>query len=99
MSALLSPRAEADLDDIWLYVARDSGSLEIANHFIDSITSRFILIAEFPNIGRNREHDFGAAVRTLAVGEFVIVYEVAESSTNILRVVHGKRELEHLFTR
>jgi plasmid stabilization system protein ParE len=27
----LAPRAERDLDDIWLYVAKESGSIEIAN--------------------------------------------------------------------
>ena len=29
-------RAEADLDDIWLYVAKESGSIEIANRLIDA---------------------------------------------------------------
>ena len=32
----LSPEAEADLDDIWLYVARESGSIDAANRLIDS---------------------------------------------------------------
>jgi hypothetical protein len=30
MAHLVAPRAEIDLDDIWLYVARESGSMEIA---------------------------------------------------------------------
>ena len=32
----VAPRAEADLDDIWYYVAKESGSIEIANRLIDS---------------------------------------------------------------
>jgi plasmid stabilization system protein ParE len=30
MAHLIAPRAEADLDDIWFYVARESGSLDVA---------------------------------------------------------------------
>jgi hypothetical protein len=43
MAHRLSPEAEADLDDIWFYVARESGSLEIADRLIDSITQRFVM--------------------------------------------------------
>ncbi|MGH9625228.1 MAG: hypothetical protein ACRD4G_12920 [Bryobacteraceae bacterium] len=31
MAHRVARRAEADLDDIWLYVAKESGSLEVAN--------------------------------------------------------------------
>ena len=41
MAHRVAPRAEADLDDIWLYVAKESGSIEIANRLIDTITDRF----------------------------------------------------------
>jgi len=44
MAHRASPRAEADLDNIWLYVARDSGSLDVASRLIDSITQRFLLL-------------------------------------------------------
>jgi plasmid stabilization system protein ParE len=49
-----TPQADSDLDDIWYYVATKSGSLDIADRFIDSITDRFFLIASHPNIGRAR---------------------------------------------
>ena len=47
----LLPVVEAELDDIWLYVARESGSVEIANRLIDAITGRFWLLAQHPQIG------------------------------------------------
>jgi plasmid stabilization system protein ParE len=40
MAHRLSPRATSDLDDIWEYVAEESGSVEVANRLIDSITDR-----------------------------------------------------------
>ena len=69
MAHRAAPRAEADLDDIWLYVARESGSIEIANRLIDTITDRFYALAQFPYLGRSREEDFGPGYRSLAVGE------------------------------
>ena len=86
-----------DLDDIWLYVAKESGSIEIANRVIDTIIDRFYTLACFPYIGRSREEDFGPGYRSLAVGEYVIVYRVENEDALILRVVHGRRHPEALF--
>ncbi len=74
MAHLVSPHAEADLDDIWFYVAQDSGSMDVASRLVDSITDRFFLLASFPHVGRVRDQDFGVGVRSFAVGEFIIVY-------------------------
>jgi toxin ParE1/3/4 len=99
MAHRLATRAEADLDDIWYYVAKESGSIEIANRLIDSITDRFSLLASFPHLGRARDDDFGVDSRSMAVGDYVIVYVVVAEDILILRVVHGRRDLEALFWR
>jgi toxin ParE1/3/4 len=96
MAHRVAQRAEADLDDIWLYVARESSSIEIANRLIDSITDRFLTLAHFPYMGRSREEDFGPGYRSLPVGEYVIVYRVENEDVLVLRVVHG-RQIEALF--
>lgn len=97
MAHRVAPSAETDLDDIWLYVARESSSIEIANRLIDTITDRFFTLAQFPYIGHSRDADFGPGYRSLAVGEYVIVYRVENADALILRVVHGRRHLEALF--
>ena len=51
MAHRVSPQAAADLDDIWYYVAKESGSIAVANHLIDSITDRFFLLAGHPYLG------------------------------------------------
>ena|ERR1700676_2686567 len=91
-----APGAEVDLDNIWLYVARDS-SIEIADQLIDSITDQFSLLARYPHLGRARDDDFGAGSRSLAVGEYVVVYCIEAEDVLILRVAHGRRDLESLF--
>ena len=88
-----------DLDDIWLYVAKESGSIEIANRLIDTLTDRFLALGRFPRIGRSRDEDFGPGYRSLAAGEYVIVYSIEGDDVLILRVVHGRRDLERLFGR
>jgi toxin ParE1/3/4 len=93
----VAPRAEADLDDIWLYVAKASASMDVATRVVDSITSRFAFIASFPYVGRARDEDLGAGSRSFVVGEYVIVYCVEGADVLILRVVHGRRDREALF--
>jgi len=75
MAHRVAPRAELDLDDIWFYVAKESGSIEIANRLINSITERFVLLASFPYMGRSRDEDFGLGCRSFAVGEYVIAQQ------------------------
>ena len=97
MAHRVAPQAAADLDGIWYYVAIESGNAEIADRFVDSITERFLLLAGHPYLGRPRDDDLGIGLRSFPVGEYVIVYLVENEDVLILRVVHGRRDLEELF--
>jgi toxin ParE1/3/4 len=66
-----APSADSDLDDIWYYVAKESGSIEQAERFIASITERFYLLSENPYIGRSRD-DLRPGLRSFSVGKYVI---------------------------
>jgi len=96
MAHRLAPQAEAQLDDIWLYVARESGSIEIADRLIDSITDSFYLLACHPYIGRRRDADLGPGLRSFAVGHYVILYRVAQNAVLILHIFRGSRDIETL---
>ena len=97
MAHRVSPQAEADLDDIWYHVATQSGIVEVANRFIDSLTHRFFLLASHPYIGRARDEDFGVGSRSFPVDDYVIVYRVEGEDVLILRVAQGRRDIEALF--
>jgi len=84
---------------IFGFTSPGTRSIEIANRLIDTIIDRFFTLAQFPYIGRSREEDFGPGYRSLAVGEYVIVYCVENDDALILRVAHGRRQLEALFGR
>jgi toxin ParE1/3/4 len=96
MAHRLAPEAETDLDDIWYYVAKESGSIEIADRLIDSITERFYLLASHPHIGRNRDEDLRPGLRSFPVGKYVIVYRVEGQDVLILHVFRGSRDIEAL---
>src|SRR5579872_5226114 len=97
MAHRIASQVETDLDYIWLYVAKESGSVEIAERLIDTIADRFLVIGDFPRIGRSRQEDFGPGYRSLAAGEYVIVYCIEGNDALILRVLHGRRDLDTLF--
>ena len=97
MAHRIAPQAATDLDDIWYYVAKESGSVEAANRLTDSIAERFFLLAGHPYLGRPRDEDLGVGSRSFPVGEYVIVYFVVDKDVLILRVVHGRRDMEELF--
>lgn len=97
MAHRVAPQAAADLDGIWYYVAKESGSIDIANQLVDSITDRFLLLASHAYLGRSRDEDFGIGSRSFPVGEYVIVYCVEDKDVLILRVAHGRRDIEALF--
>lgn len=99
MAHRLAPRARADLDEIWQYLARESRSEAIADRQIDAITERFYLLATHPHIGRARDDDLGQGRRSFPVGQYVIVYRIAGADVRILRVVHGRRDLSAFFGR
>ena len=46
---IVSPLAQADIDEIWDYIARDS--LVNADRFIDRLERRFGLLAANPRLG------------------------------------------------
>jgi toxin ParE1/3/4 len=94
-----TPQADADLDEIWYYVASKSDSLEIADRFIDSITDRFFLLARHPNIGRARDEDLRPGLRSFPVGDYLILYRIDGEDAVILRVLRGSRNIAALFGR
>ena len=90
----LSPAARSDLDDIWFYIAQDDP--EVADKFIRAIVSRFPKLAAMPELGRRRE-ELLPRLRSLVVGQHVIFYRPMESGIEIVRVLHGARDLPPLF--
>lgn len=91
----LSPKAEAELDEIWFHVAHESAGIEIVDHIIDNITERFWLLAQRPHIGRARD-DLRPRLRSFPAGDYVILYRTDGKNVLILHVMHGSRDIPKL---
>lgn len=89
-----SPLADSDLDEIWYYVASQSGSMDAADRLVASIASRFFLLSSYPNLGRARDEDLRPGLRTFPVGEYIIFYRIEGEDIVILRVLREAETLQ-----
>ena len=87
-----SAAAEADLLDIWLYVAEhDQTAADRLLHRLEEAVQRLV---RYPLIGHMRE-EVAADLRLLLQDDYLIIYRYfqTESLVSIERVVHGRRDL------
>jgi len=83
--------AERDLDKIWYRIATKSGSIEIANGVVESITETFKLFASTPGAGKFRP-EIDPGVQGFPVGNYIIYYRESGNYIVISRVIHGMRD-------
>lgn len=89
-----SPQARGDLLEIWLRIARDNP--DAADHLLARIHRAAARLAEFPGMGRLRP-ELAPGLHSFAVGNYVIFYHEASAGIEIVRVLHGARDLPPLF--
>jgi toxin ParE1/3/4 len=89
----LTDRAEADLEECWLHIARDDPCS--ATRFIETILEKCELLAEQPGIGRRRG-DLSPDLRSFVVGRYLILYRPIDDGIEVVRVLHGARNIEVL---
>ena len=96
----LSEAAAADIDALWLYVA-EHGGVDTADRLIDAIMDGIRLLADHPGMGRARD-ELAPGLRSLPTAEYpdyLIFYRRARGAIEIVRVLHGGRDLPSLFTQ
>lgn len=96
VTAKFLPRARNDLLGIAADIATRSGSVEVADRFIDRINSRCNLQATCPLIGELRP-DLAPDVRQCLVGFYLIFYRPVNDGIEVLRVLHGSRDIPNVW--
>jgi toxin ParE1/3/4 len=86
----LSPKAEADLEEIWLYTF-NNWSLEQADRYHDSLVEAFENLANGNVSGRSV--DVRDGYFKYLVGSHVIFYRFAESGLIVVRVLHQRMDV------
>jgi toxin ParE1/3/4 len=94
LAIVLTPSANEDLEEIWMFIAADNPAQ--ADDFIDLIDEKFQNLSRQPGLGRRRE-ELVAGLRSFPVGRYVIFYLQVQDSLQIVRILHGARDLDAVF--
>jgi toxin ParE1/3/4 len=90
----ISPRAVADLTEIWSYIADDS--VGNADSFIDKLYETIQLLANQSGSGRRRE-ELAPGIQSFPFGRYVIFYRANQDAIEVVRVLQGARDIHRIF--
>jgi toxin ParE1/3/4 len=91
---LIKPLAQADLLDIWNFIASDS--FDKADQLLKKIDSQLKMLASNPGMGRKRD-SLALNMRSFPVGNYLIFYRPINQGIEVIRVIHGARDIQSLF--
>ena len=91
---IIMPAAQQDLREIGLYIGR-SGP-ENARRLLRNLNDKLQMLARMPGTGRLRS-DLLISMRSFPVGRYVIFYQQTAAGIEILRVLHGSRDVPGVF--
>jgi toxin ParE1/3/4 len=91
---LITPRADFDLWEIGTYIAQDS--VRAAEQFLRLIDQKCRLLARSPKLGRLRE-ELVVGIRSFPISSYVIFYRSMPGGVEVIRVLHGSRDIDALF--
>ncbi|MEI2387074.1 type II toxin-antitoxin system RelE/ParE family toxin [Breoghania sp. JC706] len=86
----LTPRAQDDLEEIWRYTARTWSERQADDH-IDELMRVFAAIAAMPAMAP-RYDEFRPPVRIHVHGTQLIVYDDADGSISVVRVLGARQD-------
>ncbi len=87
-------QAELDLIDILVFLGRFGQ--RVADRFSDALDRACQLRAQFPQMGDACE-ELGPGVRRFPVDSYVVYYRPTDGGIEVLRVMHGSRNVTSLF--
>lgn len=90
MKYKLARRALSDIEAIGLYIAKDNESA--AYRLIDAFFQRMDMLQRTPRAGLRRD-DLGLGYRSVPVGQYLILYKIGDTRIEVLRIIHGKRNI------
>ncbi len=95
LSIVWSADAEEDLFQIWAYLTRRA-SRAIADRIVRDIELSCQRLKAWPHSGRDRG-DILPGMRSIPSSPYVVFYRVRTSRIEIIRVLHGRRDVEAIF--
>jgi toxin ParE1/3/4 len=93
---LWAPFAEADLLNIWSYVAAESLA-STADRTVKEIHRLAYLLGGYPEFGRPRD-DVRTGLRSVLAQRYVIFYRIKPDAIEIVRVLDERRDVDSIFS-
>ena len=90
----VSTEAEADLFEIWRWIA--AGSVDLANRVEEQFFQLFEPLAQSPGIGHTRKDLTGQPVLFFPLYSFLVVYRADATVVQIVAILRGKRNLRRV---
>jgi len=93
----ISDEEQRDLDDIWLYIARNDP--KAADRVVDYLGDCFMALLASPKVGRIRD-DLWPQTYCLTIGKasgrskFLVFYRISEDGIEIARVLEGHQDIK-----
>lgn len=87
--------AARDLEKAYEYTTEQS--VRGAAKLVERMTQAFRTLARQPGLGRPRD-EIAPGLRSFRVGSYLVFYEARADGILIVRVLHGARHIERLFT-
>ena len=91
---VLTPAAEGDLLKILGYLEGDTPSAIL--RVVDALDEAMQLLADNPRIGHVRTDLTDADVRFWSVFKYLVIYRPETKPLEIVRVLHGRRDVKRL---
>jgi len=88
------PEAEADILEIWDFIADDS--ISEADRWIDRLDEKLSLWATQPMIGRSRDK-LAPHLRSMPFGRYVVFFSPLEDGIDVVRVLQSSRDVDQEF--
>lgn len=89
-----TPEASQDLIDIADYLSQYNPAT--AQRVIDEVERTCRTLGNNPGLGRSRE-DLGPGLRSSVSGKYVIIFRAAPNGIEVIRVLHGRRNIPTVF--
>ena len=89
-----SPTSRGDLNEIFDYIAGDNP--RAAADFVSEAKQKCRMLAESPEIGTPRG-ELARSLRSYPLGSYIIFYRPVEDGIEVVRVLHGARDIPKLF--
>jgi toxin ParE1/3/4 len=93
-TVLRTSRAHLDLVEAALHIAEENPT--VADHWLDLIDEKCESLSRLPELGRKRP-DLAPGLRSLPAGNYVIFYRPITDGIEVIRVLHGARDIPALF--